>query len=120
MIFLFCFVFFFTTESKSDGNYEYKAPFVAKGYSQIYGKDYIETFSPTTNMTSIRLLLQIAVLYDLLIHHIKSAYLNASLDYEIYVELPEGYKGKNGNYVWKLKTSLNKAVKFGIKYSIFI
>ena len=28
------------------------------------------------------------------------------LDYEIYVELPEGFKGKNGNYVWKLKKSL--------------
>ena len=42
-------------------------------------------------MASIRLLLQIAVQYDLLILHmdVKSAYLNAPLDYEIYVELPE-------------------------------
>ena len=56
-------------------------------------------------MTSIRILLQIAVQYDLLIHHmdVNSAYLNAPLDYEIYVELPEGFKSKNGNYVWKLK-----------------
>ena len=35
---------------------------------------------------------------------VKSAYLNAPLDYEIYVELPEGFEGKNGNYVWKLKS----------------
>ena len=36
-------------------------------------------------MVSIKLLLQIAVQYDLLIHHmdVKSAFLNASLDYEI-------------------------------------
>ena len=93
----------FYYKSKSNGSPEYKAHFVAKGYLQIFGKDYRETFVPTTNMASIRLLLQIAVQYDLLIHHmnVKSAYLNAPLDYEIYVELPEGFKGKNGNYVWK-------------------
>ena len=87
---------------------------MTKGYSQIYGKDYRETFAPTTNMASIRLLLQIAVQYDLLIHHmdVKSAYLNAPLDYEIHVEPLEGLKGKNGNYVWKLKKSL-----YGLKQS---
>ena len=95
----------FSIKSKSDGSYEYKARIVTKGYSQTYGKDYRETFALTTNMASIRLLLQIAIQYDLLIHHmdVKSAYLNASLDYEIYVEPPEDFKGKNGNYVWKLK-----------------
>ena len=63
---------------------------------------------PTTNMASIRLLLQIAVKYDLLIPHmdVKSTYLNVPLDYEIYVEPPEGSKGKNGSYVWKLEKSL--------------
>ena len=35
--------------------------------------------------------------------NVKSAFLNAPLDYEIYVELLEGFKGKNSNYVWKLK-----------------
>ena len=37
---------------------------------------------------------------------VKSAYSNAHLDYEIYVEPPEGFKGKNGNYIWKLKNIL--------------
>ena len=65
-------------------------------------------------MASIRLLLQIAVQYDLLIHHmvVKSAYSNAHLDYEIYVEPPEGFENKNGNNVWKLKKSL-----YGLKQS---
>ena len=65
-------------------------------------------------MASVRLLLQIAVLYDFLIHHmdVKSEYLNAPLDYEIYVKLPEGFKSKNGNYVWKLKKS-----PYGLKQS---
>ena len=67
-----------------------------------------------TNVAFIRLLLQLAVQYDLLIHHVdvKSAYLNAPLDYEIYVEPPEGFKGKNGNYVWKFKKFL-----YGLKES---
>ena len=65
----------------------------------------IEKLRPDDKMASITLLLQIVVQYDLSIHHIdvKSAYLNTPLDYEIYVELPKGFKGKNGNYVWKLK-----------------
>ena len=65
----------FTIKSKSDGRHVYKVCFIAKGYSQIYGKDYRETFTPKTNMASIRLLLQIVVQYDLLIHHmdVKSA-----------------------------------------------
>ena len=59
-------------------------------------------------MASIKWLLQIAVQYDLIIHHmnVKSAYLNAPLLYKIYVELPEGIKGKNRNYVWKFKKIL--------------
>ena len=66
-------------------------------------------------MASIRLLLQIAVQYDSLIHHmnVKSASINASLDYEIYVEPPEGFKGKKGNYVWNLKKSLYRLKQSG-------
>ena len=98
----------YTLKYKQDGSYEYKARFVAKSYSQIYGKDYKETFAPTTNMASIRLLLQAAVQYDLFIHNmdVKSAYLNDPLNYEIYVDPPKGFEGKNGNYVWKLRKSL--------------
>ena len=61
----------------------------------------------TTNMASIRLLLQIAAQYELLIHpkDVKSAYLNVPLDNEIYVEPPKDFTGKNGNHVWKLKKS---------------
>ena len=36
---------------------------------------------------------------------VKSVYLNASLDYEMYVEPPEHFNGKNANYVLKLKKS---------------
>ena len=96
---------FFTIKSKSDRGHEYKAHFVAKGHSQKYGKDYRETFTLTTNVASIRLLKQIAVQYDLRIHHmdIKRAYLNAPLDYEIYVEPLEGLKVRMGIMFGNLK-----------------
>ena len=75
-----------------------------EGYSQIYGKDYREIFALMTNMASVRLLLQIAVQYDLLIHHmdVKIAYLNTPLYYTICVEPPESFESKNGDYVRKL------------------
>ena len=35
----------YTLKYKDDGSYEYKVQFVAKGYLQIYGKDYQKTFA---------------------------------------------------------------------------
>ena len=71
----------------------YKARFVAKGFSQVPGLDYHETFSPTARLTSLRMLLQLAVQENLLIHQmdVKTAYLHADIDCEIYLEQPEGF-----------------------------
>ena len=45
-----------------------KVCYVAKGYSQIPGIDYQETFSPMARMSSICILLQYAVQKDMFIH----------------------------------------------------
>ena len=65
----------------------YKGRYVAKGYSQINGIDYGGTFSPTARMESVRSLMQIALQYDLILHQmdLKSAYLHAPVNLEIYV-----------------------------------
>ena len=100
-----------------EGDEQYKARFVAKGYSQVPNIDYHETFSPTARITSIRMLMQIAAQEDMLVHQmdVKTAYLNAPIDHEIYIEQPEGYerRGRNGEkLVCKLKRSL-----YGLKQS---
>jgi len=40
-----------------DSIYRFKARLVAKVYTQIYGLDYGDTFSPVANMTFVRLFL---------------------------------------------------------------
>ena len=95
----------------------YKARFVAKGYSQEPGIDFHETFSPTTRITSVRTLMQLVVQHSLIVHQmdVKTAYLNAPIDCEIYVEQPKGFcvEGKAGEkLVYKLKKSL-----YGLKQS---
>ncbi|GJU24177.1 retrotransposon protein, putative, ty1-copia subclass [Tanacetum coccineum] len=42
----------------------YKACLVAKGYTQLYGVDYEETFSPVADIRAIRILISIAAFYD--------------------------------------------------------
>ena len=68
---------------KSNGRH--KARFVAKGFTQIYGIDFEETFSPVARFESVQLLLSIAAL------DVKTAFLFGDLDEEIYLEQPEGF-----------------------------
>ena len=84
----------FASKFDADGNLKHKARYVAKGYSQKENIDYFETFSPTVNMTSVRMLIQTAVNENMLVHQmdVKTAYLNAPIDCELYVKQPEGYK----------------------------
>ena len=95
----------------------YKARYVAKGYSQVSGIDYKETFSPTANMTSVRSLMQIAVQHNLEVHQmdVKTAYLHAPIDCELYMEQPEGFKVKSETGE-KLVCKLNKSL-YGLKQS---
>ena len=51
-----------TLKYRPDGSVDrYKARFVAKGYTQTYGIDYFETFSPVAQMNSITIMFSIVV-----------------------------------------------------------
>ena len=71
---------------KSNGHY--KVRLVAKGYTQVQGINYEETFSLVARYESIRYLLMLATLQDLEIKamNVKLAYLHGVLEEEIYME----------------------------------
>lgn len=84
----------------------WKARFVARGYNQVAGIDYGEVYAPVASMTTFRLLMAIAARNKLLMVQldVKTAFLNGTVDEQIYLEPPEGYR--NGNKVCLLKRSL--------------
>ena len=65
----------------------YKARWVARGFQQQYGIDFLETFANTVNTTAWRLLLAIAGYLDWEIRHwdVKSAFTNAKLQEKVYI-----------------------------------
>ena len=92
----------------------FKARYVAQGYGQIPNVDFYETFSPTPRLESLRILVQIAVQYGFSMHQmdVRTAFLHAPLDEEIFIKPPKGYEPSKKNCVWKLKKSL-----YGLKQS---
>ena len=79
---------------KSNGSIDkYKAILVAKGYSQIEGIDYAETFALVVKLNTIRLLIALATKYHWKLHQldVKSTFLNGELKEEVYLTQPEGF-----------------------------
>ena len=77
----------------------YKARLVARGFSQVPGLDYEETYAPVTRLETIWLLLGIAASKNWEVRQldVKSAYLHGDLDEEIYMDPPPGYNVVEGN-----------------------
>jgi hypothetical protein len=86
-----------------------KARLVCKGYAQIEGINFEETFSPVARMEAIRFLLAYACSKNVKVYQmdIKSAFLNGELEEEVYIEQPKGFQlSENTDYVCKLKKVL--------------
>jgi hypothetical protein len=84
-----------------------KARLVCKGYAQIEGIDFEETFSLVARMEAIRLILAYACSKNVKIYQmdVKSAFLNGELEEEVYIEQPEGFQlSENTDYVGKCLT----------------
>ncbi|GJX99312.1 retrotransposon protein, putative, ty1-copia subclass [Tanacetum coccineum] len=100
----------FKKKTDMDGAvHTFKSRLVAKGFTQTYGVDYEETFSPVADIRAIRILIAIAAFYDYEIWQmdVKTAFLNGHLSEEVYMTQPEGFVNpKYPNHVCKLKRSI--------------
>ena len=85
---------------------KYKARCVARGFSQVYGKNFTETFQPVARLEAVRAFIATAVSMGLVIRQMdfEGAYLQGNADHEIYMSfdpmlndpfldcgIPEGY-----------------------------
>ena len=94
----------------------FKSRVVAKGYTQVYGVDYLDTFAPVAKLASLRIILAIAAVEDLEIHQmdVVAAFLAEELEELIYMEQPEGFV--QGTEEEDLVCQLNKSI-YGLKQS---
>ncbi|KAE8671832.1 Xyloglucan endotransglycosylase 6 [Hibiscus syriacus] len=100
----------FRTKLIVDGSINnHKARIMVKGYAQIFGIDYSDTFDPVAKLDTIMLPLAIASQKDWKVFQldVKSAFLNGVLQEEIYVEQPQGFvKECEGDKIYLLKKAL--------------
>ena len=99
-------------KTKTDGTItRWKARWVAKGYEQIEGLDYNQTFASVIKGTSARVLFALAVEKEFYIEQmdVKTAFLYGNIDEEIFIKQPTGFE-QDKSKVCKL----NKAL-YGLK-----
>jgi hypothetical protein len=86
-----------------------RARLVAKGYSQVEGLDFGETYAPVARLESIRILLAYATYQGFKLYQMdmKSAFLNGPIKEVVYVEQPPSFEDSEyPNHVYKLSKAL--------------
>jgi hypothetical protein len=70
-----------------------KARLVCKGYSQVEGVEYEETFSPVARLEAIRMFLSFSSYKKFKVYQldVKSTFLNGNLEEEAYIEQLDGF-----------------------------
>jgi hypothetical protein len=94
-----------------------KSRLVARGFTQVYGVDYLDTFAPVAKLATIRALFAISAVEDLEMDQmdVVAAFLASELDEYMYMEQPEGFEryGKDG----ELLVCLVRKSLYGFKQS---
>ena len=94
---------------------KYKQRYVVKGFKQVEGLDYFETFQPTCKPETFRILFQLSAKQGHVMHQFdfQTAFLHSPIEEEVYLEQPQEFvnRGSDGE---KLVCRLNKSI-YGLK-----
>ncbi|KAJ3563743.1 hypothetical protein NP233_g8744 [Leucocoprinus birnbaumii] len=92
-----------------------KSRIVAKGYTQIQGVDFKETYAATARLELFCLILAIVALQGLVLWQLNfvTVYLNSDIEFDVYMEQPQGFSEGGGNMVWKLRKTLYGTMQGG-------
>ncbi|GJW59004.1 zinc finger, CCHC-type containing protein [Tanacetum coccineum] len=101
-------------EIKIDGTIDkFKARLVIRCFRQKERIDYFDTHAPVARImiTTIRLLLTLAAIHNLVIHQmdVKTAFLNGDLEEKVYMKQPEGFV-MSDKYVYRKFDDSDKGV----------
>jgi len=82
----------YKTKMNSDGTLRYKAQLVMKGYEQVEGVDFEETYAPVSKLPTLRYLMSCAAQggWEIDQLNVITAFLNPAIDKDVYMQLPEG------------------------------
>jgi len=102
-----CIVF----RKKHDGHgnlIKFKACIVAKGFLQIPGEDFTNTFSSVAKFSTLWILLSYMAYLNWHLYHVDvvATYLHGPLDEDIYMKIPDGVENSGSGRHWKLKKAL--------------
>lgn len=82
---------------------------MCKGYAQIEGIDFEETYALVARMEAIRTILACACSKQIKVYQmdVKSTFLNGELEEEVYIEQPQVFEQSyHGDVVYRLKKAL--------------
>ena len=86
---------------------------MAKGFTQVIGENYEETYASVARLESVCLLCAIVASRRLCLWQVDfvSAFLNSDSTFEVFMEQPKGFEEGGADYVWKLRKTLYRTMQ---------